>query len=54
MYSSEDLERFRSIMSIVSLLDFCHSEKCMLYSSLLGLYRNGLLLQSINDRLMFD
>lgn len=27
MYSSEDLERFRSIMSIVSLLDLCHNEK---------------------------
>lgn len=27
MHSSEDLEHFRLIMSIVSLLDLCHGEK---------------------------
>lgn len=27
MYSSEDLEHFRLIMSIASLLDLCHNEK---------------------------
>ena len=27
MYSSEDLEHFRQIMGIASLLDLCHGEK---------------------------
>ena len=54
MYSSEELEHFDKLRTLQACLSFATLRYCMQYSSPQGLYRNGLLLQSINDRLMFD
>lgn len=39
MCNSEDLEHFRLIMSIASLLELCHSEK--MYETFLFLVQDG-------------